>query len=39
MKIVVGSDHARFSLKQEIVKRFSHLGHALRPPAKQTEAD
>ena len=30
MKIVVGSDHAGFSLKQEIVERVSHLGHDVR---------
>ncbi len=27
MKIVVGSDHGGFTLKQEIVERVSHLGH------------
>ena len=30
MKIVVGSDHAGFTLKQEIVERVSHLGHDVR---------
>jgi ribose 5-phosphate isomerase B len=30
MKIVVGSDHAGFTLKQEIVERVSHLGHELQ---------
>ena len=30
MKIVVGSDHAGFSLKQEIVERVSHLGHEVQ---------
>jgi len=27
MKIVVGSDHAGFTLKQEIVERISQIGH------------
>lgn len=30
MKIVVGSDHAGFTLKQEIVERVSHLGHEVQ---------
>jgi ribose 5-phosphate isomerase B len=30
MKIVVGSDHAGFTLKQEIVERVSYLGHEVQ---------
>jgi ribose 5-phosphate isomerase B len=30
MKIAVGSDHAGFTLKQEIVERVSHLGHEVQ---------